>query len=80
MKGMGRFGLPELQSHNVPPQYGDQWTKLITGIASRLLSVWTDALRDRRSPVAQIPAVLEVSESDAAAAYRAEAEAFPISA
>lgn len=72
-KGLGRFGLPELQSRNVPPQYGNAWVKLMTGIASRLLNEWTTALRDRGdSSSARVPAVLEVGESDVAAAYSAE--------
>jgi hypothetical protein len=74
-KGMGRFGLPELQSRNLPPQYAGPWTQLMTGIASRLFRVWTSALRDRGEPppFAQIPATIEVSASDVAEAYRAEA-------
>jgi hypothetical protein len=73
-KGMGRFGLPELQSHNVPPQYANPWAKLMTGISSRLLSLWTRAFRDHGgSAFARIPAVLDVGESDVAEAYCAEA-------
>jgi hypothetical protein len=29
-KGLGRFGLPELQVNNVPPQYGEPWNALLT--------------------------------------------------
>lgn len=73
-KGMGRFGLPELQVRNVPPQYGNPWTRLLSGSASNLLRLWMSALRDRGdSSFARIPAAFEVGESDVAEAYRAEA-------
>jgi hypothetical protein len=73
-KGMGRFGLPELQVDNVPPQYGNPWTSLLAGIAGRLLDLWLDALRARGdSAFAKILGTFEVSESDVADAYSAEA-------
>ena len=71
-KGLGRFGLPELQVRNVPPQLGDAWTHVLTGLASSLLGTWLNALRDRAEPAfAQLPAVLEVGEADIARAYDA---------
>jgi hypothetical protein len=71
-KGMGRFGLPELQVHNVPPQYGNTLTSLLTGIAARLLDIWLDALRGRDgSAFAQIPDTFQVGEADVASAYNA---------
>lgn len=71
-KGLGRFGLPELQVRNVPPQLGRPWTRVLTGLASRLLGAWLNALRDRAEPAfAQLPAVLEVSQADIARAYDA---------
>lgn len=71
-KGLGRFGLPELQVRNVPPQLGNAWTHVLTGLASSLLGTWLNALRDRAEPAfAQLPAVLEVGESDIARAYDA---------
>jgi hypothetical protein len=71
-KGLGRFGLPELQVRNVPPQLGNPWTRVLTGLASRLLGAWLNALRDRAEPAfAQLPAVLEVCEADIARAYDA---------
>ena len=39
-KGLGRFGLPELQVRNVPPQLGRAWTRVLNGVASRLLGTW----------------------------------------
>lgn len=66
-KGLGRFGLPELQVHGVPPQLGDPWTAILSGIAGRLLDLWLDALRQRgESAFAQPPAEFEVSEADVA--------------
>lgn len=74
-KGMGRFGLPELQVDNVPPQYGNPWVKLTTGIAGRLLDLWLDALRARGdSAFALVPSTFEVSEADVANAYQMEPE------
>ncbi len=71
-KGLGRFGLPELQVRNVPPQLGQAWTRVLTGLASSLLGTWLTALRDRAEPAfAQLPAVLEVREADIARAYDA---------
>ena len=81
-KGLGRFGLPELQARNVPPQLGQAWTRVLTGLASNLLGSWLDALRDRAEPAfAQLSAVLEVGEGDIAKAYDApvtEGAAVPV--
>jgi len=81
-KGLGRFGLPELQVRNVPPQLGQAWTRVLTGLASSLLGTWLNALRDRAEPAfAQLPAVLEVGEADIARAHDApvtEAPAVPV--
>ena len=71
-KGLGRFGLPELQVRNVPPQLGQAWTHVLTGLASSLLGIWLTALRDRAEPAfGQLPAALEVREADIARAYDA---------
>jgi hypothetical protein len=81
-KGLGRFGLPELGVRNVPPQLGQAWTHVLTGLASSLLGTWLTALRDRAEPAfAQLPAVLEVREADIATAYDApvtEGPAVPV--
>ena len=81
-KGLGRFGLPELQARNVPPQLGQAWTRVLTGLASGLLGSWLKALRDRAEPAfAQLSAVLEVGEGDIARAYDApvtEGAAVPV--
>ena len=69
-KGLGRFGLPELQVHNVPPQLGGPWTYVLGGLASRLLDLWLDTLRQRDGAAfAEVPAEVEVSEADVASAY-----------
>ena len=71
-KGLGRFGLPELQVRYVPPQLGRAWTRVLNGVASRLLSIWLRALRDQPgSAFAQLPELLEVREGDIARAYDA---------
>lgn len=74
-KGLGRFGLPELQVTNVPPQYGELWSSLMCGIASRLLAQWTEVIPARGEVAfAEIPDLLEVTEADVARAYRAPAQ------
>jgi hypothetical protein len=80
-KGLGRFGLPELQVRNVPPQLGDAWTHVLAGLASRLLGTWLNALGDRDKPAfAQVPAVLEVRRADIARAYNAPVTEGPAAA
>jgi hypothetical protein len=72
-KGLGRFGLPELQVRNVPPQYGEPWTSLMYGIASRVLRLWLEALRARGdASFAEIPTLVEAGEADVARAHAAE--------
>jgi hypothetical protein len=71
-KGMGRFGLPELQVHDVPPHLGTAWTGLLLGVGARLLDHWLDALRVRDDAAfVQFPAVIAVAENDVADAYGA---------
>ena len=82
-KGLGRFGLPELQVRNVPPQLGQAWTEVLTGLASSRLGAWLTALRDlgAEPAFAQLPAALEVCEADIARAYDApgtEGPAVPV--
>jgi hypothetical protein len=73
-KGLGRFGLPELQVTNVPPQLSKPWAELLKGIAARLLSHWLEALRARDGATsAEVPSSLDVREADVALAYDAEA-------
>ncbi len=71
-KGLSRFGLPELQVRNVPPQLGNAWTHVLTGLASSLLGTWLNALRDRAEPAfARLPAVIEVRQAHIARGYDA---------
>jgi hypothetical protein len=80
-KGLSRFGPPELQVRNVPPQLGDAWTQVLTGLASGLLGTWLNALRDRAEPAfASVPAVLEVREGDIARGYDARGREGPAAA
>jgi hypothetical protein len=68
-KGLGRFGLPELQALNVPPQHGGPWSRVMLGLASRLLDLWLDALRARNGAAfARVPAEVEIGGDDIAAA------------
>jgi hypothetical protein len=74
-KGMGRFGLPELQVSNVPPQYGTPWSSLLRGISAVLLDLWLDALRTRDGAAfAEIPGTFDVAEADVASAYNADSQ------
>ena len=80
-KGLSRFGPPELRVRNVPPQLGDAWTRVLTGLASRLLGSWLNALRERPGPAfAPVPALLEVREGDIARAYDAPVTEGPAAA
>ncbi len=73
-KGLGRWGLPELQARNVSPEFARPWVAALTGIAGRLVSLWHQALRsDPRPAFAQVPAELTVSADDLAWAYKGSA-------
>ncbi len=39
-KGLGRFGLPELQAEDVPPQLERPWAMAFTGLAQALVHGW----------------------------------------
>lgn len=71
-KGLGRFGLPELQVHNVPPQLGRPCTMALAGLASRLLGLWWAALRGESRPAfVELPGTVEITGADVARAYNA---------
>jgi hypothetical protein len=72
-KGLGRFGLPELQVSNFSPQLREPVAELMKGIAARLLSLWLEALRasDGATSV-EVPSTFDVREADLALAYDAE--------
>jgi hypothetical protein len=68
--GLRRFGLPELQTLATPPNVVEDWGRAMTGVAHRLLGVWTDAIStDREAAFVQLPAALTVSGADVAVAY-----------
>ncbi|HEV2371042.1 MAG TPA: hypothetical protein VGS19_02635 [Streptosporangiaceae bacterium] len=68
-KGLGRFGLPELQAHNVPPNLAARWGYALNGLASALLGLWLRALQgpgEDRPAFVELPAEVTVSEADVA--------------
>ena len=68
--GLGRFGLPELQVRNVPPQLGKTWTHALTAVASCLIGAWQRALSNRaETAFAQLPAELEVGPTGVAPSH-----------
>lgn len=68
-RGLARFGLPELQTENVPADLVEPWGRLLNGLARRLLDLWLDRLPAGEQPlVADIPDVISVSLRDVAAA------------
>jgi hypothetical protein len=68
--GLRRFGLPELQSLATPPHVVEAWGQAMTGIAHRLLGIWSGALADDRSMAfAQLESTVEISARDIATAY-----------
>jgi hypothetical protein len=69
-KGLGRFGLPELQAEGVPAHLVDQWGRILNGLARRLLDLWLAELRavDRPDAV-ELPEIVAVGLQDVAAAH-----------
>jgi hypothetical protein len=43
-KGLHRFGLPELQAFEVPPELAPAWTRALSGLALALSQWWSDTL------------------------------------
>lgn len=78
-KGLGRFGLPELQVLDVPPPVGGVWTSIVTGIAGTLLDRFTEAVDrgtvdDTQPAIVEIDDRLELTTEAMAAAYGAEVD------
>ncbi|TDD95468.1 hypothetical protein [Actinomadura rubrisoli] len=72
-QGLARFGLPELQTENVPPSLVEPWGRLLNGLARRVLDLWLDALRAGEQPVTvDLPEVVSVGLHDVAAAQGAD--------
>ncbi len=71
-RGLGRFGLPELQTRVVPGELMVPWCRVLTGIASRLLDAWHERLRtwdDAPAAFLELPAELDVTAAAVAEAY-----------
>lgn len=68
-KGLGLFGLPELQSLDVPDHVREIWAGAMTGIALKVLERWIEATRDPAAFV-QISAAVELSAALVARAYQ----------
>ncbi|HEU5027933.1 MAG TPA: hypothetical protein VFV01_23630 [Spirillospora sp.] len=68
-KGLARFGLPELQTENVPPALVVPWGRLLNGLARRVLDLWQDRLPAGEQPlVVDLPETVSVGLGDIAAA------------
>ncbi|MEV6930531.1 DUF2314 domain-containing protein [Dactylosporangium sp. NPDC051485] len=69
-RGLGRFGLPELQAEDVPPTLAGAWTSALTGIARALLGRWARAVEHARGEAfVRLAADLTVTAADAILAY-----------
>ncbi|WP_245592597.1 hypothetical protein [Actinomadura rifamycini] len=66
-RGLARFGLPELQTEDVPAPLVEPWARVLNGLTHRLLDLWHDALRTA-ADTARLPAVVSVGLGDVAAA------------
>lgn len=68
-KGLARFGLPELQTENVPPALVVPWGRVLNGLARRVLDLWQDRLPAGEQPlVVDLPETVTVGLQDIAAA------------
>jgi hypothetical protein len=66
-KGLARFGLPELQTENVPPDLLEPWGRVLNGLAHRVLDLWLAELPGA-ALTADIPETVPVGLRDIAAA------------
>ncbi|MCW6011164.1 hypothetical protein K1W54_42470 [Micromonospora sp. CPCC 205371] len=74
-KGLGRFGHLELQTIDVPSRLARGWGATLTGVARRLLRIWSDALDAPGEPAfLPMPSTVTVTGHDIAAAYGAPPE------
>lgn len=68
--GLGRFGLPELQTLAVPPNAVEAWGRAMTGLSRRVVDIWSRTVAD--SPEAafvEFPSIVELGPEDVSAAY-----------
>ncbi|NKZ09166.1 hypothetical protein HGB48_36330 [Actinomadura latina] len=70
-KGLARFGLPELQTENVPASLVEPWGRLLNGLAHRLLDLWLDEV-PADALTLDIPETIPVALQDIAAAQGTE--------
>ena len=69
-KGLSRFGLPELQSHDVPGEYAGAWGAVMSGIAHVLLrDQWTGLREQPTVAFREVPAEQLLTLRDVALAY-----------
>ncbi len=66
-KGLARFGLPELQTEDVPPDLLEPWGRVLNGLAHRVLDLWLAELH-AGALTADIPETVPVGLQDIAAA------------
>jgi uncharacterized protein YegJ (DUF2314 family) len=72
-KGLCRFGLPDLQALEVPPQLDNAMTSVMTGIGWNISQRFiAHASKNRTATHFDLPAVLDISEADIAEAYGSE--------
>ncbi|GAA4241409.1 hypothetical protein GCM10022254_70120 [Actinomadura meridiana] len=67
-KGLARYGLPELQTENVPSGLVEPWGRLLNGVAFRVLELWLDELRVDQPVAIDLPETISVGLQDIAAA------------
>lgn len=73
--GLGRWGLPELQAVNVPPQLTNPWTSVMNGVAGVLVGRWLAAIGDGEPPpFVEVSATLPIDRHDIGHAYNREEE------
>jgi hypothetical protein len=73
--GLGRFGLPELQTVGVPSDLARPWGEALTGLASVLVGAWSERLRDSSDETSvELPATMTVTAQHVARAYGTETD------
>lgn len=73
--GLGRVGLPELQTFNVPPQLAQPWGRAMTGLAGFLSAAWARMLQeDRDASIVELPATVPLTSRHVAIAYATETD------
>lgn len=60
-KGLGAFGLPELQTFEVSIEVAEIWAAVMRGIARTLLERWREATRDPSLAFVEISTIVELT-------------------